>query len=386
MDMNINVAPSPNPGKKGARRKVSACLHTLYQLLRTHNAWSADGGRRVSDATRRERAEFAIRTVRQLHEMGYLLKDVHHLKPKHIGAIVRSWESRGYSAAAMQKYLAFLGTICRWIGKPAIVGKLPDHLVDPSRGKRCRHAVKDMSWSARTDTWTKIAEIMADDIRVGLMLLLMWAFALRARESWLFEPNRAVDYVGGMLRIRRGTKGGRPRDLDLTADWLDDPDKLALIAHAKTFASASTGTLIPADMSFLAWQSHFYRVLRRHGVSRATDLVAHGLRHQTTNDLYEAMTGRASPVRGGEAPETSEEKAKERAARLAIAKILGHGRIQVTASYYGTKRPKNADSTDTALARKKEALKKVAGNADTLKRQLGETSGKTAGDHDANAA
>ena len=162
MDMSINVAPSPNPRKKGARRDVAACLHTLYPLLATHNAMSADGGRRVSDATRRERAEFAIRTVRLLHEMGYPLKDIHHLKPKHIGAIVRSWESRGFSAAAMQKYLAFLGTICRWIGKPAIVGKLPDHLVDPARGKRCRHAIKDMSWSARTDTWAKIAEIMAN--------------------------------------------------------------------------------------------------------------------------------------------------------------------------------------------------------------------------------
>lgn len=376
MDMSIDVAPSPRPGKMGARRKVSACLHTLYPLLRMHNAMSADGGRRVSDATRRERAEFAIRTVRLLHELGYLVKDIHRLKPKHIGAIVRSWESRGFSAAAMQKYLAFLGTICRWIGKPAIVGKLTDHLVEPSRGKRCRYAVKDMSWSARTDTWTKIAEIMADDVRVGLMLVLMWAFALRAREAWLFEPHRAVDYVGGMLRIRRGTKGGRPRDLDLTADWLDDPDKLALLKHAKTYASASTGTLIPADMSFLAWQSHFYRVLRRHGVSRATDHVAHGLRHQTANDLYEAMTGRTSPVRGGEAPETSEEKAKERAARHEIAKILGHGRIQVTASYYGTRRPRNADSTDTALARKKDALQKAASEADTLKRQLRDTTQK----------
>ena len=136
------------------------------------------------------------------------------------------------------------------------------------------------------------------------------------------------------------------------------------------------GTLVPAHMTLNAWQSHFYRVLRRHGVSRATDLVAHGLRHQTANDLYEAMTGRASPVRGGEAPETSEEKAKERAARLEIAKILGHGRIQVTASYYGTRRPRNADSTDTALARKKDALTKAASEADTLKRQLRDTTQK----------
>lgn len=376
MDMSINVAPSPNPRKKGARRDVAACLHTLYPLLATHNAMSADGGRRVSDATRRERAEFAIRTVRLLHEMGYPLKDIHHLKPKHIGAIVRSWESRGFSAAAMQKYLAFLGTICRWIGKPAIVGKLPDHLVDPARGKRCRHAIKDMSWSARTDTWAKIAEIMADDVRVGLMLLLMWRFALRAREAWLFEPNRAADYVRGILRIRKGTKGGLPRELDLTAQWFDDPDKRALIDRTKEYASVPLGTLVPAHMTLNAWQSHFYRVLRRHGVSRATDLVAHGLRHQTANDLYEAMTGRASPVRGGEAPETSEEKAKERAARLEIAKILGHGRIQVTASYYGTRRPRNADSTDTALARKKDALTKAASEADTLKRQLRDTTQK----------
>lgn len=381
--MSTDFAASPNRGGKVARRKASACLHTVYELLRAHNDRRADGRRRVSDATSRERSEFITRLVWQLHGDGYHIKSIHHLKPKHIRAIVRGWERRGFAAAVMQKYFSFLTTLCRWIGKSNIAGELSDHLEDPTRGKRRRHAVVDMSWSARCDIWTKIAEIMVDDLRVGLMLLLMWAFALRAREAWLFEPHRAVDYVQEILRINRGTKGGRKRALDLGEEWLDQPEKLALIERAKDFASAPTGTLIPSDMSFLAWQSHFYRVLRRHGISRATAFVAHGLRHQTANDRFEAMTGRASPVRGGEPPKTVEEKTKERAARLHIAAILGHSRTQVTASYYGTNRPKNADSTDTALTRKKAVFDQLAAGkivptstpADPLKKPQGNVDG-----------
>lgn len=360
MDMSIEFVGSPTRGGKVARRKTSACLHSAYELLREHNDWSADHTRRVSDATSRERAEFVLRLVGQLHEDGYHIKSLHHLKPKHVRVIVRGWEKRGFAAAVLQKYFCFLTTLCRWIGKPTLAGKLNDHLEDVNRGKRLRHAVTDNSWSARTDTWQKMAEVMADDRRVALMLFLMSEFALRAREAWLFQPHNAVDYVRGILHIRRGTKGGRKRELNLREDWFDQPQKHMLIERTKEYATPPDGTLIPTHMSMLAWQSRFYRVLRRHGISRAKEIVAHGLRHQAANDLFEALTGRASPVRGGEPPNTPEEKATERAARLRIAEILGHGRIQVTASYYGTIRPKNSDSTDTALMRKQKLLNELA--------------------------
>jgi integrase len=337
-------------------------LHTLYSLLQKYNRLDATQTKVISNATQRERRTFLIRCLRDIYAAGYKIRDVHNLGNRHVQVIVAAWESRGYSAAAMQKYHAFLNTFARWIGKNGMVRDLETYLKDPNRGKRIRISTADKSWTAQgVDIQAKIAEVMQYDLHVGICLLLQRAFGLRAQEAWLFRPHSARDDDDPtIIHIVHGTKGGRPRDLEQGLAWtftITEAWQNEILDLAKTLTNRATKSMVPMKYSLESWSNHFYYICRKFGISRVNELVPHGLRHQFANDAYEALTGQASPVRGGPRPENLDQIKIIAQARLEISQSLGHGRKQVTSAYLSSHRkPRNADTTDTARRPKKEEL------------------------------
>jgi hypothetical protein len=74
----------------------------------------------------------------------------------------------------------------------------------------------------------------------------------------------------------------------------------------------------------------FYHVVGKMGITRKEMTVAsHGLRHESLNDRYESITGHRSPVRGGDCPD----RALDRAARSAVARVAGHSRVKASSAY-----------------------------------------------------
>ena len=334
---NRNENPSTATAKAGARTepprpagKRGQAFASLNALLKRHLRRSADGRKVVSHATIADRAEFYSRMIRELHEMGYPLTDVHHLKPKHVAALMRRWEAAGLSASTLQKRFSYLTLLCGWIGKKSMLRPGSIYLEEPERYRREYAADRDHSWTAAgIDPLEKIAEIAEDDPEVARVLRLQHAFGLRIQEASLLNPAR--DWDGeGWLRVVAGTKGGRPRTVPVETDA-----QRAVLTEAARHAEATGRSMIPPEYDLKQWRDHCYHVLARHGVTRKAGLVSHGLRHQYANDRYEELTGEPSPARGG-GPLAA---ADDRAARLEVTARLGHARPAITTAYYGRERP-----------------------------------------------
>jgi len=326
--------PLVKPAAAGARPRPlgqhGQAFASLNAVLKGHLRRSADGRKVVSHATIADRAEFYSRMIRQLHELGYQLTDIHNLKPKHVAALMKRWEGEGLSASTLQKRFSYLTLLCGWIGKKSMLRHGSTYLEEPERYRREYAAGRDHSWTAvGVDPLEKIAEIEQDDPAVARVLRLQHAFGLRIQEASLLNPAR--DRVGEtLLRVVAGTKGGRPRVAPVETDA-----QRAVLAEAERHARTTKRSMIPPEYDLKQWLKHCYHVLARHGVTRRDGLVSHGLRHQYANDCYEELTGEPSPVRGG----GRVADADDRSARREVTARLGHARPAITAAYYGQERP-----------------------------------------------
>ena len=180
-------------------------------------------------------------------------------------------------------------------------------------------------------------------------------FGLRPKEARCLRPHEAVilrkrvlprdvdpnSPATHYLHLDSGTKGGRPRDVPIETDAQWD-----LVRRAQAFVRPGRHLGRPG-YTLKQNKAHFYRVAEKVGITKkASGVTPHGLRHEFANDVYEKEAGVASPVRGGSAPD----RETDQAARLAVSRLLGHHRGQVTGSYCGSPRvspPVKVESTES---------------------------------------
>lgn len=326
---------TPAPFKKKFKPKRSAlsdCNYSLHQVLKEHNHLVADGGKKASYATSRARKDILTQCFKSLHEGGFKIRNVYNLNSKHISYLVKRWESESLSASTIQSRVSALRVFCGWIGKNGMVRGAEEYLENPEVAKRVYVATQDNGWVAKgIEILSKIKEVMAKDIYVGIQLLAMWAFGLRAREAWQFHP-KAVDLQMNVVPIYWGAKNGRKREVPIRNPW-----QRLVVEMAMRHANDSTGSLIPSDYTRVRWKDHFYRVCRSCGIARANGYVPHGLRHEHANDLYEQLSGENSPVRGGATIVDECLHEIDAVVRLEVAKELGHARPQIVGAYCGKK-------------------------------------------------
>lgn len=317
----------------------------LHAILRLHNGQHARRHKLVADKTTLDRERFYFKFWADLRgSTEYVRADPRFLKERHIFAVTQLWAERGLAVATVHNYLSFLRTYSDWIGRPGLVREPAYYFGDDSPyAARERSAKTDRSWSLRCeDVEGKLAEVAAYDPWVGLQLELCLRFGLRAKEARHFRPHEAIrtraeadprdtEHFPGVerfVRVHRGTKGGRQRDIPLrTPEQAELMERLLRIVPEDRFVAAPGRTAVQNA-------NRFYNVMKRFGITKAgLGVTAHGLRHQYANDRYEELAGEASPVRGGQSQ--AENKST---VRLAIAHELGHGRTKVSAAYLGCTR------------------------------------------------
>jgi integrase len=306
----------------------------LQALIDAHNWRHAKKDKGVSFATQSDRALALFRFFNKLHERLNLCIEPTHLRLKHVKALLRLYESEGQSAASLQKTISYLRTFCRWIGKPGMVsGDLADYLTDAARAARTYAAQTDASWEAHgVAPNTLIDEITAYDLYVGMQLSLQRAFGLRPKEAYMLCPH--LSDKATYLEVERGTKGGRVRQIPI-----DSADKRAVLDRAKALVPDCRQHLGRPGLSLKQNEKRYYNVLAKFGITRkARGITGYGLRKAYGNDLYQALTGVPSPVRGG----ATTPKSIDDAARLTVAKQYGHARKSISAAYLGPpiKQPK----------------------------------------------
>ena len=292
----------------------------------------ASGKGPCSSKTREERRQFYHLMVAQLWEQGFKIRKLENLAGKHVTLLMNLWHEQGICAGTLHTRRSMMGYLCNRLGKYNVVKDLADYL-PPEVTRRCSVVTESKTWE---DNGVKPLEVIdlarRIDERLAVILAMQHFFGLRVKESIEIRPLNAVIEGGEWLEVYEGTKGGRPRHVRIQTD-----DQRDVIAWARRIAaSGNTKRLRWTDCTWKQAQNRFYHLMRyRLGITKALKGVsAHGLRHGYANRRYKQESGYPSPVQGGALGRIDRET--HRNACITVSRSLGHGRIDVTPSYYGS--------------------------------------------------
>ena len=317
----------------------------LQAIIAAHNDRHATKPKSVSFETQSVRASSLFRSFRDLHALGYKIRNPYCLGGRHVRALMEDWTAAQprtrrstLSPATIQTELSHLRTFSEWIGKPGMVFPAGAYVADPERVARRSAATTDRGWTAHAVEPERLIEAITDhDAWVGAQLRLARAFGLRVKEAVMIQPRLAErpagetpttpGFTGPHLEVDRGTKGGRLRHIPI-----DTPAKRTALDAAKALVRSDAQFLANPTRSLVQNLDRLGNVMKKFGVTkRMLGVTAHGLRHEYAGDRFEVFAGVAAPVRGG----ATTDPATDRQARLSVAEELGHSRVQVVATYLG---------------------------------------------------
>lgn len=312
---------------------LSACLHILNGILAKHGGKRTDG-KVASDLTSSGYTDVLTKCFRQLHEIGYRLQDPTNIGTKHIDALCKKWYNAGIAPGTMKSELSRLRIFCGWIGKNGIVKSLEEHLpqVDKAELHVSRVAKKSKSWSENgIDVAAKIREADELDWRFGLMLRMCLSFGLRRIEVVQMKPWKS-DKLDKLAVFE--AKNGRPRDI-----YIDTAEQRAVLDFVKSKIRKNT---------FMGWDctergepstleysvGRYNRSMSKIGITKKeVDVSGHGLRAQFAENAA-LIAQMIPPTLGGTAGQMARDDLDVK--RAQVSELLGHSRISITASYYGS--------------------------------------------------
>jgi len=249
-----------------------------------------------------------------------------------VRALATRWDAEGICATTLRTRISALRMFARWIDKPGMV-RLPGAYFAEERIARTSVVTKSKAWSAHgLDPRAVIERARAIDERLALYLALQHAFGLRVKESVELRPLQALAPDCQSFAIYEGTKGGRPRVIDI-----EDAEQKDIYQWALAVAKKSrSGRLRWPDLTWKQANNRFFHLLRNQlGISKAeSGVTAHGLRHGYAQRKYRDLTGLPSPVEGGALGRIDPQL--HRSAGFAVSRNLGHSRLQITGTYYGS--------------------------------------------------
>lgn len=304
----------------------------IERTIDPHLRKRASGHGQCSRKMRDERRQFFHMMVAELWQLGYKIQKLESLAQKHVEALMNHWFEKGISAGTLHTRLSMISVLCNWLGKRNVVHEithyLPEHAV-----RRKNVCTKSKAWQDNgvnpVDVIHKALEL---DERMAIILALMFAFGLRVKEAIELRPANALRDDGQALEIFAGTKGGRPRTVDVKTE----PQRDILAWALRVAASRNNKRIRWSDCTFKQAQNRFYHYMRYHLkiTRRDCGLTAHGLRHGYSQDEYFDLTGLQCPVKGGDPTKVDPEV--HRQACLTVAEKLGHSRIEITGTYFGS--------------------------------------------------
>jgi len=206
--------------------------------------------------------------------------------------------------------------------------------VDKEKLKVSKVARQSKAWSEKgVDIIQKIQEADALDWKFGLMIRMMLAFGLRRKEVTRTRPWKA-DHGDKLVIYLGEAKGGRPRDI-----YLDNPEQRAVLDYVKSQLKKSerlgwetdrSGKPASLEYSMRRYNDYMARI----GITKLRDgVTGHGLRAQYAENSA-LIAQMIPPTLGGTRGQM--DRGDLDVKRAQISEQLGHSRISVTASYYGS--------------------------------------------------
>jgi hypothetical protein len=269
-----------------------------------------------SFTTRAQRHRGLQLMARELRALGYVLPGARSLKPKHIEALVTSWQAAGLSPGTMKNRMGQLRWATARLRKASIIPRDNAELGIPDR-----HAFRGNRAKAPSP-----AQLATLPERMQLVVRLQLAFGLRLEESLKFRVRDAD--LGDRIALQASwCKGGRAREVALV-----HPRQRALLDEVRHLCG--DGSLVPDGRSYISFRREVESATRRAGIFNM-----HGHRHWYAQWRYQDLVGRPCPAAGGATYErlSRAERAADHRARLQISRELGHDRLQITDTYLGSR-------------------------------------------------
>jgi len=330
-------------------------LSTALNLILKEHATVRTNGRVASDRTTTSYGEVLHLAFETLTTLGYRIQNPENLRDVHVAALCQHWYSNGKKPSTIREYLSKLRIFAGWMGKKGLVKSLPAYLphVDKNLLKVSKITADSKGWSEKgIDIAEKIHEADAIDFRFGLMLRMMLTFGLRRKEVVHNRPWKADR--GDKLSIYPGeAKGGRPRDI-----LFDTPEQRIVLDYVKSHVNKNESlgwtTNSRGEKATLQFNIGKYnRLMAKIGITKLKDgATGHGLRAQYAENSA-LIAGMIPATLGGTKGQMDKESLD--VTRAQISEQLGHSRIDVTASYYGSfgrnAKPDEVDRCKTNIER-----------------------------------
>jgi integrase len=264
------------------------------------------------------------KTMRQvaslLAESGFPTLLAKNIKKKHLFTVMEYWMDQRLALGTLKNRMSHLRRFCKAIGKPGLLardnatyGICRRSYISKEKAKKIADNASDVAFSTLKGTW------------LYFVLLLQKHFGMRREEALKFRVHSAVK--GNRIHLQKGwCKGGRKRNIPILTRaqrWL-----LELLKINKTKGES----MIPAELSFKQGIILYQNECRKYGIKRP-----HGFRYCYAQRRYLEQTGLDCPCQGGPSrkDQTPEQQLLTDATKLMVAEELGHGRAQITATYYG---------------------------------------------------
>lgn len=209
---------------------------------------------------------------------------------------------------------------------------------------RRRASLEDKSMLAAgiddVEEWIQEAIVPVDE-RLSHCFRLGNQFGLRQQETCWVDIHHDVQHLKGgtFLRVRKeGAKNGRPRKV-----LVRTAEQFALLAELRAFYAGHVGVRVGARSRNEAPKDTLQRLralCRKVGLCRSElGATFHSLRHGYVHRLFQAETGIAVAVKGGD-PKLADELGLFEPATKTISTMTGHSRDDICTAY-GVIRPRS---------------------------------------------
>lgn len=309
--------------------------HFRLNAILAANVHKRVDGTVASQGTITAKGETLHTCINDLWRIGRKITNPENLSHSHIEGLCRYWHEKSLAVSTRNARLSVLRDFSRWIGKNGMVKSLHEYLpeVDKALLIDKKVATESKSWTENgIDVLEKIILADAIDPKFGLMLRLCLVFGLRRMEVIQFRPHTSD--LGKKIRIYVA-KNGFSRDIDIQM-----PEQREVLDQVKNSVGKydhigwrinRRGQIATLAYSF----SRYDKSMAKIGITREETggITGHGLRAQFAENM--ALIARMiPPTLGGTGGQRSKEDLD--IIRAQVSALLGHKRISVTASYYGS--------------------------------------------------
>ena len=289
-------------------------------------------GFKISNASINQSTQRILKLIKSLQSSSLRISSLTDFGPDHSNHCFKYIHQLSLSPGSFDNWITTLNRFLKAIGKYELTesgSSLRQSVGLPSRNRYC---VENKSTADLKALHFRIEEINRENSNVGAVLRLLEALPLRVREAASLDVKTASQEarIDQVISLTKGTKNGRPRKVQI---W--DERQILVLENLVPLTNELHGSLIPADQTLKNFLSRFYRITRKHSLTRESRMNPHSLRHLGLQRLFTHLTGLPPPI-FGIGPDLKQSDSRAREGFQSVSEAAGHCDRNKASAYLGS--------------------------------------------------